>query len=750
MPHADRDPANRRSREDDARPSPETPKQRQSVFARFITPRGGENVDALGVPVRFHYRLLAMFAVGVALMPLVFSVEPNADELRNPLTRSLCLGGLIFAPVILAVGKRTGYVFKDWIFQGALFFALAGTFLSNLVTPHAIAPYMPLYILAPVGAAFYLPARKMFPLAIASAAAIMYTSSIVDEPNAMLRGMVLVIVAVCGAGLAAGLKAQLTRAIEHNREISERDALTGAHNVRRFEWRLADEIARARRGGEGFALVMFDLDNFKQVNDSFSHSVGDEVLIATAEAVYSTLLPPDLLVRRGGDEFAAILPVAPGRDVQDTVELACKRIERARRQICPELTPFASAGWVNHEPFENAERLIERTDAALHEAKANAPERRGYVSPAVRAGATEASSERGNVVDLRRLPGESAELRDNPIRGLIAVCMRTSAVVIAATSLVVSAMMLAGKTSFEISAAGVAVLAGWTLVMAPASVWLARRHRRPKWAKHVLFAAVFALIAAGCAVIGDAAPTLIDLFIFACLLTVALLPFQQAIYYISVGVVLYGVFLYSSDFPFAEIRLTVATMIVFLASIVLTVTRHHTILAAREKAQLARTDALTSLPNTRRLRDRLNDEIQRCAVTGDDLALLMLDLDDFKSVNDHYSHSLGDKVLVAVADAIREVCRHADMPARRGGDEFALVMTDAGANEATVAGNRIADAIRAVREKMVPEINPNASIGWAVWHEGESVDDLIAQADVALHERKVESHRVRPRYADAG
>lgn len=719
------------------------------MFARFITPRGGENVDALGVPVRFHYRLLAMFALGVALMPLIFSVEPSAGELRNPLTRSLCIGGLLFAPIILAVGKRTGYVFKDWIFQGALFFALAGTFLSNLVTPHAITPYMTLYILAPIGGAFYLPARKMFPLAFASAAAILYTSSMIDTPNAMLRGMVLVVVAVCGAGLAAGLKAQLTRAIEHNREISERDALTGAHNVRRFERRLADEIARAQRGGEGFALVMFDLDNFKQVNDSFSHTVGDDVLIATAEAIYSTLLPSDLLVRRGGDEFAAILPVAPGRDVQATVEKACKRIERARRQICPGLTPFTSAGWVNHEPYECAEQLIERTDAALHEAKANAPERRGHVSSAARV-ETDASPDRGKVVDLRRLPGQIAELRDDPIRGLIVVCTRTSAAVIAATSLAVTAMVLAGKTSFEITAAGVSVIAGWALVMVPASIWLASRRRRPQWAKHVMFLAAFALISAGCVVVGDAAPTLIDLFIFMALLVVALLPYERAIYYILTGIGLYGTFLYTSNEPFAEIRLTVAAMIVFLASIVLTVTRHHTLVAAREKAQLARTDALTSLPNTRRLRDRLGDEIRRCSVTGDDLALLMFDLDDFKSVNDHYSHSLGDKVLVAVADAIRDVCRHADMPARRGGDEFALVMTDAGVNEATIAGNRIADAIRAVREKMVPEIDPNASIGWAVWHEGETVDDLIAHADAALHEEKVESHRIRPRYADAG
>lgn len=745
MSFVDRVPARNPESRRDAPPSRES--LSRDIFARFITPRGGETVDALGVPVRFHYWLLAIFALGVAAAPLGFSFEPGGDEMRNPLTRALCVGGLLFVPVILVVGKRTGYVFKDWIFQGALFFALIGTFLSNLVTPHMIAPFMTLYILPPIGGAFYLSQKKMLPLAVASSAAILYISSLVDDPNAMLHGIILVIVAVCGAELAAELKTHLTRAIEHNREISERDPLTGVHNLHRLEQRLSEEIARTARGGDGFALVMFDLDNFKQVNDSFNHSTGDEVLVAAAEAIDSVLLSSDLLVRRGGDEFAAIIPTLPGRDIQALAQQACGKIERARSRICPGFTPYSSVGWAVYELPETAGRLLERADAALHEAKGLAPERRGHRPIEQTVDDVSTTTTQGTVVDLSRSKREFDVIRDDPIRGLISVCLKAGAWVIGTTCLAVAAMVLAGQTSFKISPAGVAVLAGWGLVFVPLAVWAATRQRRSSYVKHLLFAAALALIAASCFAIGDAAPTLIDLYIFTLLLIVALMPYKRAVIYVAIGMGLYGFFLYASDYPHAEIRLTVATVNVFLTSIVLAVTRHHTILAARDKAKLARTDALTGLPNTRRLRDRLDDEIRRCGITGDELALVMLDLDDFKSVNDEFSHSLGDKVLVAVAKAIGGVCRHADMPARRGGDEFAIVMTDAGDNEAMIACKRVADAIRSTRARMVPDLNPNASIGWAVWCPGDSADDLIARADDALHKKKTESHRARSQYA---
>jgi diguanylate cyclase (GGDEF)-like protein len=165
-----------------------------------------------------------------------------------------------------------------------------------------------------------------------------------------------------------------------------------------------------------------------------------------------------------------------------------------------------------------------------------------------------------------------------------------------------------------------------------------------------------------------------------------------------------------------------------------------TVAAARTHRDLSQLDALTGLPNLRQLRARIESEIRRCNVTGESFALVMLDLDDFKLVNDRYSHSLGDKVLIGVADALRAMARAAEMPARRGGDEFAVVLTGASDAEATVAARRIGNAIAATRDRICPDITPTAGVGWTRWVPGESVDELLQRADDALHEAKLVPH----------
>ena len=714
-----------------------------NAFARVIEPHDGEPVDSVGVPNRVHYLMLAIFAFAVAAGPIGFSLAPGGEELRNPLTLGLCAGGVIFSPFILFVGRSTNYVFADWIFQAALFFLLAGTFLSNLVTPHMIAPFMTLYMLAPVGAAFYLPMRKVVPFAVGSVAAILFMSTRVpDDPDALLRGVVTSIVGLATAYAAAAMRSSLARTVRHNREISELDPLTGVHNMHKFEERLAEEMARAERGGPGFALVMFDLDNFKQVNDSFNHSTGDEVLVASAKAIASQLSAADLLVRRGGDEFAVIMPSSNNRNPRLVIEAIRKRVERARREICPNLTPYSSAGFTEFRPGETRDELLKRADAALHDAKAQAPERRGHHADEPTPIGTSTSLGADRAIDKLRL-------HDDPIRELMVVLYRASAVVIVGVSATFGIALLVGRLPLDHPVPGVSAVAIWFLVFVPLTLRTLRRSHLPAYAQHVLPLAVLLLLVAGSASLGRHAPLFVDTFMFAALMLVALLSFSRAFVYLVAAMVLYGAFLFASKFPYAEIRLTIAGGSFLLTALVLSVVRHGTIVAAREKARLARTDALTGLPNMRRLRDRLSDEIRRCEATGDGFALLMLDLDEFKQVNDIHGHSVGDRVLIDVATAIQDVCRHADMPARRGGDEFAVVMTDAEADDAEHAARRIADAIQIARLTAVADVNPNASVGWTVWSHGQTVDDLIGAADVALHEAK---RRARQSYlrADAG
>ncbi|MBI5310843.1 MAG: GGDEF domain-containing protein [Actinobacteria bacterium] len=708
-----------------------------NTFSRFLATRDDERTDSVGVPNRVHYWLLALFAITVASGPIIFAFMPGGEELRNWVTLSLCIGGLALAPLIVVVGRRTGFRSDDWIYQLALTFVLCGTFVSNLMTPGMIAPFLTLYLLAPVGAAFYLPTRKVLPLAIAGVAAILYMSSRVEADNAMLRGAILAFIAAASAVAASQLRSALADTVRWNHEISERDPLTGAYNMRKFDERLADEIARAERGGPGFALAMFDLDNFKQVNDSHNHSTGDEVLIVSAEAIASQLAPSDLLVRRGGDEFAVILPASPHRDPETMIEMARKRIERARREVCPSLTPFASAGFVNHEPGETRDELVARADAALHDAKTLAPERRGHAPQSPTPLISRAERDTGSTLV------ETGILTDDPMRDVVRIIVRVTIWLVGASFLLAGTAIALGEFEIERPLLGASVVAAWLGLFVPFVLWVRSLPRRPRWVKHAVGTSALALISAACLAVGDGSPTLADLFLYSVIGLTALLPFSRAVWYVFGSGVLYAVFLFDAGFPYAEVRVTVAGSTVALTVLVLSIVRHRTVEAAEEKAQLARTDALTGLPNMRRLRDRLDFEVARCERTGEDLALLMLDLDDFKSVNDQHSHWVGDKTLVAVADAIESVCRHADMPARRGGDEFAIVMTGANADQAEIAAERIALAIRMARFAVVADVNPDASVGWTVWQPGDDVDELIAAADDRLHEVKTHSRETR-------
>ena len=132
-----------------------------------------------------------------------------------------------------------------------------------------------------------------------------------------------------------------------------------------------------------------------------------------------------------------------------------------------------------------------------------------------------------------------------------------------------------------------------------------------------------------------------------------------------------------------------------------------------------------------------------CEASGATLALVTVDLDEFKQVNDRYSHSLGDQVLIATADAIRENLRADELVARRGGDEFTIVCLPDQRDDLVAVITRIADAIGAARLDLCPDITATASIGHIVRRHGEDANSLLERADQVLHDTKTASRRSR-------
>ena len=164
--------------------------------------------------------------------------------------------------------------------------------------------------------------------------------------------------------------------------------------------------------------------------------------------------------------------------------------------------------------------------------------------------------------------------------------------------------------------------------------------------------------------------------------------------------------------------------------------------AERRIAHMARHDALTDLPNRAYLREFLDDALTRVR-PGERLAVLYVDVDEFKGVNDTLGHAIGDELLKAVAERLRGCIREHDAVARVGGDEFAIVQTGIvrGAAEAAALATRVCEALRAPYRLGAYDVVVEATVGIAIApDDSDDASDLIKHADLALNRAKGGSH----------
>jgi diguanylate cyclase (GGDEF)-like protein/PAS domain S-box-containing protein len=155
---------------------------------------------------------------------------------------------------------------------------------------------------------------------------------------------------------------------------------------------------------------------------------------------------------------------------------------------------------------------------------------------------------------------------------------------------------------------------------------------------------------------------------------------------------------------------------------------------AEENVQLlAVTDPLTGLGNYRKLVEALDAEVKRTGRTGRPFAVLLLDLDQLKKINDRYGHSVGSQALCRLADVLRVFCRAIDTATRYGGDEFAVILPETTAAAARVVASRIRG--RLAMDRFQPTLS--ASIGVAVYpQDGETIEALLRIADRELYGMK--------------
>jgi diguanylate cyclase len=149
-------------------------------------------------------------------------------------------------------------------------------------------------------------------------------------------------------------------------------------------------------------------------------------------------------------------------------------------------------------------------------------------------------------------------------------------------------------------------------------------------------------------------------------------------------------------------------------------------------------DGLTGVLNRRAFDRRINDLVSRNTMRPQDVALLMVDIDDFKQINDTYGHQAGDRVLLSMANKFRQVVRGDDLIARYGGEEFAIILPGASLRNGIKKGKQICEVVASARyllEGMPSEeaLSLTLSIGVSACKKGDSAAALIGRADKALY-----------------
>ena len=197
-----------------------------------------------------------------------------------------------------------------------------------------------------------------------------------DDPAALRRRLALaaIISLISIALYAAALSRPLLRGLSRVAYVAEQamiDPLTGVANRRGFERALEIELARSQRRGHPLALVLVDLDDFKQVNDRHGHDVGDDVLVSLAERLRDAVRSADTVARMGGEEFALLLPETELAGALTVAERARASFEAAgiRLKGGSRLTVTASFGAADYPASADRVALSRDADKALYAAK---------------------------------------------------------------------------------------------------------------------------------------------------------------------------------------------------------------------------------------------------------------------------------------------------------------------------------------------------------------------------------------------
>ncbi|HEY7132135.1 MAG TPA: diguanylate cyclase, partial [Candidatus Limnocylindrales bacterium] len=477
---------------------------------------------------------------------------------------------------------------------------------------------------------------------------------------------------------------------------AEHDALTGLRNHGSFQLDLGETIARAE--GAPFALVMLDLDAFKGFNDTCGHPAGDALLAAVGDAMRAATRSGDRLYRYGGDEFAVILPGASRIEAFEVVE-------RIRRSVAAIPTPTGprvtiTAGVACHpEDGASKDELVAAADHSLYVAKPSSGRREDDADAARRDPYLSALDETAIALMNRHDPEDlletiiarAAALVGTP-HGFIYLLEPDGQELVVRHGIGIFTDFLEYRLPIETGLSGLVCREGRAVAVDDYDAWVGRSTDLPS---HVFGAVVGVPLSSGGRVVG-----------------------------------VIGLASGSYDRTFGQREIGALSRFAQLASIALD---NANLFEAAQRGALY--DPITGLPNRDLLTDRVSHALARTREGEQSpIALILLDLDRFKVINESLGHAVGDALLGAVGERLQRSVRPSDTVARFGGDEFAVILDAVGGvEEARRAADRILAELSTPFVLADREWYVNASLGIAMaWPGHATPGDVFREAEVAL------------------
>lgn len=495
------------------------------------------------------------------------------------------------------------------------------------------------------------------------------------------------------------------------RRAAMTDELTGLANRREL---LAAVRCCLERPDRSTALLLLDVDGLGHVNDTRGHAEGDRLLLATADALRLAASPGQVAGRLGGDEFALLLPC------DEAAAVALDRVGAA----LTDAGVSASTGVAQAVAGESAEQLLARADGAMYEVK----RRRQVLAPTPpTTGAWLRPLTPGQAEPLTwRDPGERvrADLRQLTI----------ASAVVHLVLVPLHLLLLTGAGRVQTAAVSVLVAVALGAVLA-ARRWIApwtRRHAE------LALTAVVALIDAEALLHVVLAPEdrASTALLIVVVLTGALVPRRSWALLATTGTVaVWGVLVLTGGVGDVGHPMVLNLAVAVAAGALLHLVQARTLARlTAAQAQLhaaATTDDLTGLANRRGLLRSGRVLVADAARRGDALALLLLDLDGLKVVNDTQGHAAGDTLLAAAAAVVADGCGTGEVCARFGGDEFVVLVPGLRARQAPLRAAALQAALAAR--------GVSATVGTAQLEARSStLETLLVRADRAVHRQRAQ------------